>query len=50
MRDICAQGAAHGVWNEMARRVVEGREDTRVAKVASSVISVMDDMLTRVGN
>lgn len=42
MSDICAQGAAQGVWNEITRRVVGGSDVMHVVKAAESVISVME--------
>ena len=42
---ICAQGAAHGVWNEMARVVVGGRDEMWEWKEESLVISVTVDMI-----
>ena len=42
---VCwAQGAAHGVWKEMARRVVDGREDLWEEKSSSVLISVREDI------
>lgn len=42
---ICSQGAAQGVWKEMARVVVGGREVRCEWKAESVVISVTVDMV-----
>lgn len=44
MRAIWAHGAAHGVWKDIARRVVGGREETWVVNVEASVISMIVDI------
>ena len=46
--DIWAHGEAHGVWKEMTRRVVGGREEVCVSKWVRSLISVMVDMVDMV--
>lgn len=46
---ICLQGAAQGVWKEMTARAVAGREERWVWKAASSVMSVICDMLVALG-
>lgn len=45
MRDICAQGAAQGVWKERMRVVVGGREERWVWKSGAEVMSVVVDMM-----
>lgn len=41
MSAICLQGAAQGVWKEIARRVVGGREAEWAAKSEAEVISLI---------
>lgn len=44
MRDICAQGAAHGVWKEITAVVVGSREEMWDSKAEGEVMSAMADM------
>lgn len=44
IRDIWAQGAAHGVWNEMAMTVEGGRAEMWELKEAASCTSFRVDM------
>lgn len=46
---ICSQGAAQGVWKEMATVVVGGREEMCEWKSESLVISVTADMVVALG-
>lgn len=45
MRVCWAHGAAQGVWKEMTRRVVAGREEVYEEKSSGVLISLRVDMM-----
>lgn len=45
MSDICAQGAAHGVWKEITAVVVGPREEMWDSKAEGEVMSAIADMV-----